>query len=316
MVSKIKQQEAIRVLVADDSAVARALLSRTLRDFGLEPVLAADGDEAWRILQGPDAPQIALLDWVMPGISGLDLCGRIRRRPDSTPYTYVILVTAKTTKEEMMTGMLAGADDYVVKPFQQFELIYRLRTANRILLAMSQSVPPMPSAEFYSCFVSYASVDDEIATRIHRDLMRAGIKSFFAPEDLRIGDEIRPKINEKIRVHDKLLLILSEASINSDWVKAEVEVALQREHDRAQERPEFQGNTTILFPIKIDDAVDGASGGWPAHVQRTRHVGDFRGWRKKSLYAKAFSRLLKDLRASDERDRLAEERRRALIAYA
>lgn len=96
-------------------------------------------------------------------------------------------------------------------------------------------------------------------------------------------------IDESIRVQDKLLLILSKSSIESEWVEKEVETAMERE--RRQKR-------TILFPIRVDDAVLKAESGWAADVRRSRNIGDFRRWKSHDYYSKAFERLLRDLQAS------------------
>jgi TIR domain/Pentapeptide repeats (8 copies) len=100
--------------------------------------------------------------------------------------------------------------------------------------------------QFYSCFLCYSSNDQEFAERLYTDLQANGVRCWFAPEDMKIGDKIRGRIDEAIRVHEKLLLILSENSIRSSWVEKEVETAFERE---ARE------NKTILFPIRLDNAV-------------------------------------------------------------
>ena len=142
--------------------------------------------------------------------------------------------------------------------------------------------------EFYSCFISYSSKDQEFAERLHADLQDKGVRCWFAPEDLKIGERIRPGIDEAIRLHDKLLLILSEHSVSSQWVEQEVETALERE--RKQER-------TVLFPIRLDDAVMESKGGWAALIRNTRNIGDFR---KQDAYQQAFDRLLRDLKAGEK----------------
>lgn len=108
-------------------------------------------------------------------------------------------------------------------------------------------------------------------------------------EDLKIGDRIRPAIHDAIRLHDKLLLILSEHSVGSRWVEDEVERALDRENAE---------DSTILFPIRLDDAVMNVDAGWASSIKRTRHIGDFRAWNDPEKYQVAFDRLLRDLRAS------------------
>ena len=123
----------MKVLVADDSATVREVLASALRRWDLEPVLASDGEVAWRLLSEPDAPPLALVDWEMPALDGLALCRRIREREqDGSHYTYLLLLTARGSAH-LVSGMEAGADDYLVKPFDQNELRVRLRAARRIV---------------------------------------------------------------------------------------------------------------------------------------------------------------------------------------
>jgi len=142
--------------------------------------------------------------------------------------------------------------------------------------------------QFYSCFISYSSKNQDFAERLHNDLQAKGVRCWFAPEDLKIGDKFRTRIDEAIRYHDKLLLILSEHSINSDWVEKEVETAFEKE--RQQKR-------TVLFPIRLDDVIWGTGQAWAADIRRTRHIGDFANWKDHDAYQKAFERLLRDLKA-------------------
>jgi uncharacterized protein YjbI with pentapeptide repeats len=145
--------------------------------------------------------------------------------------------------------------------------------------------------QFYSCFISYASKDRAFAERLYADLQNKGVRCWFAPEDMKIGDRIRPRIDETIRVYDKLLLVLSKTSVGSQWVEEEVEIALARER---------QQKTTILFPVRIDNTVMTLKTGWPAHICNTRHIGDFRRWKTHGVYQKAFDRLLRDLKAAEK----------------
>lgn len=159
------------------------------------------------------------------------------------------------------------------------------------------STAARPPIEFYSCFVSHSSVDAVIAKRINDDLRRNGIKSWYAPEDFKIGDRLRLRIDESIKLHDKLLLILSAASVRSAWVETEVETALEHERRRTQENRPGMPPATILFPITIDDAVFAMEAGWAAEIRRTRHIGDFRDWPDPVRYEAALQRLLRDLAA-------------------
>lgn len=142
--------------------------------------------------------------------------------------------------------------------------------------------------QFYSCFISYSSKDDAFTAKLHRDLTAEGIKAWRAPDDLKIGDKLRPRIDEAILLHDKLLLVLSENSISSAWVESEVEAALEKE----RRNPEH----TVLFPVRLDESVMETSVAWASEIRRTRHIGDFGTWTNEPEYARALQRLIKDLK--------------------
>ena len=127
----------MKVLVAEDEVVSRRLIESSLRRWGYDVVVAKDGLEALAILTSPDAPQLAVLDWMMPGLDGVELCRAIRTRK-SDPYTYVLLLTVKHCKDDVVAGLEAGADDYIAKPFEPQEFRVRLRTGKRILCLMEQ----------------------------------------------------------------------------------------------------------------------------------------------------------------------------------
>jgi len=142
--------------------------------------------------------------------------------------------------------------------------------------------------DYYSCFISYSSKDEDLARRLYADLQSNHVRCYFAPHDMRIGDEIRPRIDESIRTHDKLLLVFSESSLASTWVKKEVETAFEQE---------AQQNKLVLLPIRLDDTVMHTPQARAADIRRMRHIGDFRQWKQHDEYQKAFARLLRDLQA-------------------
>jgi two-component system cell cycle response regulator len=120
------------VLVADDDAIFRKVLQKWLEIWGYRVIVAENGEQAWDVLQQESQPELLILDWVMPGVDGLELCGRVRER-QRTPYQYILLVTAKDDTEDVVAGLEAGADDYLSKPFDRNELRARLRVGERIL---------------------------------------------------------------------------------------------------------------------------------------------------------------------------------------
>ena len=124
----------MKVLAAEDDPVSRRLLQAALVKWGYEVVAVEDGAKAWKALQEDDPPRLAVLDWMMPDVDGVELCQRVRGQLDTEDrYTYIILLTARAAKEDIITGMEAGADDYVVKPFHPHELQVRIRAGRRII---------------------------------------------------------------------------------------------------------------------------------------------------------------------------------------
>ncbi len=142
--------------------------------------------------------------------------------------------------------------------------------------------------KYYTCFISYSSKDKAFAERLYADLQSNNVRCWFAPKDMKIGDEIRTRIDESIRMYDKLLLVLSEHSVESAWVKKEVETAYEKESKQ---------NRFALFPVRLDDAVMQTSQAWAADIRRMRHISDFTCWKDNDAYQKAFNRLLHDLKA-------------------
>jgi phosphoserine phosphatase RsbU/P len=123
----------MKILIAGGDLASRTLLEAVLKKWGYTVVSAADGTDARDKLQGPDAPRLALLDWMMPGMSGPDLCRRAREDRDPPAPLYLILLTARGEARHIVQGLDAGADDYIAKPFDNEELRARLDLARRFL---------------------------------------------------------------------------------------------------------------------------------------------------------------------------------------
>jgi sigma-B regulation protein RsbU (phosphoserine phosphatase) len=121
----------MRILIADDDAALRVGLRVQLQRWGYEPVVCGDGDAARAVMLGPDPPPVAVIDWSMPGVDGLTLSAELRRRSDLTP-TYIIMLTARDTLDEMVAGLDGGADEYITKPFDWGLLRARVRIGVRI----------------------------------------------------------------------------------------------------------------------------------------------------------------------------------------
>ena len=121
----------MKILVAEDDPVSRLLLETHLKKWGHVPVTVADGAAAWEMMQRKDAPALAILDWMMPGADGLQVCHAVRQR--TSPYVYLILLTSRGGRDDMVAGLGAEADDFLTKPFDAMELRARLRSGERIL---------------------------------------------------------------------------------------------------------------------------------------------------------------------------------------
>jgi two-component system chemotaxis response regulator CheY len=123
----------IKILLAEDDAVTRASLKRLLGNWGYDVTTAANGEEAWRLLQENGDLRLVLLDWMMPGKDGIEICRLIRQIQPASNYVYTIFLTARGNKEDALEGLQAGADDYITKPFHSQELRFRLKIGERIL---------------------------------------------------------------------------------------------------------------------------------------------------------------------------------------
>lgn len=161
------------------------------------------------------------------------------------------------------------------------DIVYLLRLAGKAI-------------DFYSCFISYSSQDQDFAERLHADLQAKGVRCWFASHDMKPGEVIITAIDKAIRGYDKLLLILSKDSVASKWMRHEVEKALTEEM-----RIEREGN--VLFPIRLDNTVMTTEFTWANSLRQSRHIGDFTQWKDHDTYQKAFDKLLHDLKMEAEK---------------
>lgn len=142
--------------------------------------------------------------------------------------------------------------------------------------------------QYYTCFICYSSKDQIFAERLRDDLQARGVRCWCASHDMKTGDFIRPRIDEAIRLYDKVILILSKNSIKSGWVEFEVEAAIEKEQ---------REKALVLFPIRIDRFVMDCEASWANHIRRTRHMGDFERWKIYDKYHKSFLILLRHLKS-------------------
>ena len=158
---------AVKILLVDDSKLDRRRVSECLEQSGFDFVTAENGTAAWEILQAPDAPTFALLDWVLPGIDGIELCRRIRSLGSNRTYIYTVMLTAKDRKQNLLTAMDAGADDYLAKPVDPSELRARILVGKRIL-DLQQCLRFSATHDFLTNLLSRS----EILASLERELVR------------------------------------------------------------------------------------------------------------------------------------------------
>lgn len=251
-------------------------------DLGLADLSAAD-------LSG------AILDGAY--LYGANLCGAILNKADFTEAEI-----GYTSLVDVDLSQVVGLDEvkHLAPSSIGIDTIYKSKGIIPVAFLRGCGVPEEmidfvrrvsnQVRHFYSCFISYSSKDEAFAKRLHADLRNRSVRVWFAPENLKIGEKFRMRIDEAIKEYDKLLLVLSKNSVHSSWVEKEVEAATEKE---------ARGKRVVLFPIRLDNAVMETDQAWAADIRRTRHIGDFTGWKEHDMYQKAFERLMRDLKASE-----------------
>ena len=164
----------VRILLADDDEVSRHILKGTLSRWGFDVISAVDGHEAWQVLQADNAPRLAILDWVMPGMDGVDVCRKVREQLTG-PYIYMLLLTSKREKEDIVRGMAAGADDYVSKPFDPQELRVRLKAGERIIDLQEKLLQAQQDLQYMATHDNLSGLQNRFAIleALRRELSRA-----------------------------------------------------------------------------------------------------------------------------------------------
>ena len=205
----------MRILIADDDLVSCRLLDHLLHKWGYQVIVAHNGTEAWEVLQANDAPRIALLDWMMPGVDGPEICRRVRAR-SSQPYVYIMLLTANDKVGNLVEGLESGADDYLTKPFHPQELRARLRVGLRLLDLESGLVEARENLRFKASHDALTSIWNRgaIIELLERELSRsrrdgssvgillADIDHFKRINDTRghlVGDEVLRAVTGRLK---------------------------------------------------------------------------------------------------------------------
>jgi two-component system cell cycle response regulator len=272
----------MKILIADDEPVSRRILHGMLLKWGYHVVSVEDGDAAWKVLQAPDAPRMALLDWMMPGRNGVDVC-RALRKQHSESYIYILLLTAKDEKESVVEGLESGADDYLTKPFNPQELKARIRVGLRVLNLEDNLVQAREAMRFKATHDMLTGVwnrgaileamDREMSRskreRISLGVLIADLDHFKSVNDTYghlTGDavlrEIARRIQTKVRTYDavgryggeEFLVLLPSCAGPETREKAE----------RLREGIAHEPVETASGPLKITMSVGcAATGDWP-----------------------------------------------------
>lgn len=248
--------------------------------------------------------RLSYADFSNADLSGADLSHANLNRAILSQATMNMAIVGSTQLDDIDLRMVKGLEtikhispssigfDTIIRSQGDIpEIFLRGVGVSDTFIAYSRSLINIP-IDYYTCFISYSSKDEGFAERLYADLQSRGVRCWFAPHHMQIGNKIRAGIDDAIHMQDRLLLVLSEHSIASDWVEHEVETALARER---------RDKRTILFPIRLDAVILARTHtGWPALVQNERHIGDFTGWKDHDRYQIAFERLLHDLKKADK----------------
>ncbi|HSU32934.1 MAG TPA: diguanylate cyclase [Bryobacteraceae bacterium] len=273
----------MKVLIADDSAPSRTLLKAALLRWGYEVMTAEDGAQAWQILAADNPPPLAILDWVMPSLTGPEVCRRVRETRRE-PYTYLLLLTSKHTKDEIVEGMDAGADDYVVKPWDEHELKVRLRAGKRIidlqsdLLLAREELRERANKDLLTMLPNRAAIDDVLEqefARCRRDACTVGIILLDIDHFKKINDtyghfagdavlrETAANLRSNIRTYDQVgryggeefLIVLPHCDMEQATLQAERLRSMLQGRSTMIEGVELR--VTASFGVTISDGQTG-----------------------------------------------------------
>jgi two-component system cell cycle response regulator len=163
----------MKILIAEDDLVSRRRLEANLHTWGYDVVVAVDGDKAWHALRAEEAPRLAILDWMMPGMDGIKICEEVRKLKRE-PYVYILMLTARDRKEDVVQGLEAGADDYLTKPYDAHELKARLRAGRRILALQEALLSARDALRFQATLDPLTGLWNRTATlsALKRELVR------------------------------------------------------------------------------------------------------------------------------------------------
>lgn len=198
-----------RVLLVEDSPVYQQLISEHLREWGFEVISVTDGLQAWDILQTPSSPNLAVMDWVMPKMDGIEVCRKLRETARADTYVYTILLTVKNSRGDLLKAMDAGVDDYLAKPFDEFELRARLKVGRRILDLQAELISSREDMRFSAMHDSLTGLLNrkEVLAALRRELSRS--KRDHSPVSIVLVD-----VDHFKEVNDELGHLFGDEALN------------------------------------------------------------------------------------------------------
>jgi phosphoserine phosphatase RsbU/P len=195
----------MNVLIADDDDTCRAMLQAFLKKCGYDVAAARDGREAWEMLQTPDAPRLAVIDWMMPEMNGPDLCRKLRSQESTRPL-YIILLTSKGEQQDIIAGLEAGADDYIAKPYDQDELKARMNAGRRIIQLQLELIKKQK-------LQGVLEMAGAVCHELNQPLQSVSGFAELLIRDLRENDPNKPRL-EKIKAEVDRIGILTRKIMN------------------------------------------------------------------------------------------------------
>jgi two-component system cell cycle response regulator len=207
----------MKILIAEDDPVSRRVLEANLVEWGYDVMIASDGSEAWELLQKPDAPNLVISDWMMPHMDGLELCRRIRQM-ERSGYIYFIILTAKGRKEDIIEGLEAGADDFLIKPFDRQELKYRAKIGERII-NLEFRILELANTDALTGVLNRRAFMERMEQEIHRSL-REGVPFSLILTDIDYFKKVNDRHGHQVGdlVLQRFTERLSESSRPYDFV--------------------------------------------------------------------------------------------------
>ena len=292
----------MKIIVVDDDPITLHMVVHRLRQWGHEVISCTDGESAWKVLVDGTVPNVAILDWMMPGMNGPELCQKIRSKTDC-PYVYVVLLTGKNNQEDLIAGLDAGADDYLTKPFHLGELEARLRAGKRIvdlqneLISARETLRIQAMQDSLTQILNHGAILDALLSEINRShreyqslsLIMADLDGFKKVNDSYghvMGDqvliEVARRMRNCLRSYDAIgryggeeFLIVLPNSDDSQAIRLAERIRLAvssepfRFHNVDLTVTVSQGVTTLNEPHPIPvEAADSCRRSWFIHCEK------------------------------------------------